>query len=335
MKRISLEQLQKESKKEAYADQYRYILSRIEMQELKPVKNSPLNGKTPALHTSYWITEPAPDYSRQTEELKFAMVPTICTDYYLKHPKVYLREEKWVKLLNQYFLDTKDDTCEPASVNERSFQIFGREKFLQREQGKKILSHCGVSLEQLHVYHTTEPLACYSADKGTPQTVLILENKDTFYSMRKSLMDGANHVFGEKIASLIYGAGKGIYRSFEDFSFSVEPHINAPGNRILYFGDLDYEGIGIYEHLAKAFDLMCRIVPFVEAYRNMITKAGRYGYVNLPDTSDGQNRSLSGRFFSYFAKEDQEEMQKILATGKYVPQEILSYTDFMGEDNAV
>ncbi len=335
MKRISLEQLLKESKKEAYADQYRYILSRIEKNELKPVKTSLLNGKTPALHTSYWINEQQPDYSRQEQELKFAMVPAICTDYYLNHPKVYLQEERWVKLLNQYFLDTQDDVLEYASINERSFQIFGREKFLQREQGRKILSHCGVSLEQLHVYHTTEPLAYYSADKGTPQTVLILENKDTFYSMRKSLIDGTKHIFGEKIASLIYGAGKGIYRSFEDFSFSVEPHINAAENRILYFGDLDYEGIGIYEHLAASFGGTHEIAPFVQAYRNMTRKAGRRGYAELPDTSDCQNRSLSGHFFSYFTKEDQAEMQKILTMGKYVPQEILTYTDFMGDDNAV
>ena len=53
MKRISLEQLLKESGKLTYPEQYQYIIEQIEKQKIKAVKNSPLNGKTPALHQSY------------------------------------------------------------------------------------------------------------------------------------------------------------------------------------------------------------------------------------------------------------------------------------------
>ena len=53
--------------------------------------------------------------------------------------------------------------------------------------------------------------------------------------------------FGAEIGTLIYGAGKGIIRSFQDFDLCAEPYMKHPKNTIYYFGDMDYEGIGIYE----------------------------------------------------------------------------------------
>ena len=437
MKKISLEQLLRESGEEAYPEQYRYICRRIEARELIPVKKSPLNGKKPALHLSYWLAEEEPDFWEEIEELKFRMSPAIRTDYYLKHPEVYREEAVWVRMLNRYFLEQEErkgeDCIEPAlvSLNERSFQIWSREKFLQREQGRKILAHCGVELGQLHVYGTTEPLAYYSCTRRVPQNVLILENKDTFYSMRRylsgdwqnesaagaeaipsggfgqaeeqglsgkciqvrdvshpgigveagtesmeaggvwqkterarsawdvctqsesdsyesdshendSLESGSQEsrdasggmprrIFGREIGTVIYGAGKGILRSFEDFRFCVEAHVNAPENEILYFGDLDYEGIGIYERLAELFgadEKRCEIKPFTQAYEKMLDKAGLRGMELLPDTSEKQNRNLSGLFFRYFTESAEARMKQVLEAGKYIPQEIINITDF-------
>ncbi len=327
MKRISLDSLIQESKASAYMQQYRYIRHKIETNQIKPIKNSPLNGKTPALHTRYWLIGPQPDYTGFIEELQFQIVPAINADYYLNHLDVYEKERKWVLLLSNYLKNQAQNAAGPVSVNERSFQIWGREKFLQKEQGKKVLAHCGVPMEQLLVYGTTEPLAYYSADRQAGQTVLIIENKDTFYSMRKYLLNGFRRIFGEEIGTVVYGSGKGILRSFTDFGFCVEPHINAPQNRILYFGDLDYEGIKIYERL---FELFCgehEIEPFLGAYEAMVQKAEAYGMDFLPDTSPGQNRNLSGRFLGYFTDGMKGSIERILKAGKYVPQEILNIGD--------
>lgn len=46
-----------------------------------------------------------------------------------------------------------------------------------------------------------------------------------------------------------------------------------PKNTIYYFGDLDYEGIGIYENLAEKFRSRWKIIPFVPAYQAMLGKA--------------------------------------------------------------
>lgn len=356
MKKISLEQLLKDSGTESYPEQYRYICAGMESGNIIPVKSSPLNGKKPALHISYWLSEEAPDHTEEIEELQFRTMPVIRTDYYLSHPEIYREERKWVRLLNRFFCDRSGEdmgTLPYVSLNERSFQIWGREKFLQREQGRKILAHCGVGLEQLHVYRTTEPLAYYSHTRQVPQTILILENKDTFYTMRRWLMGeggpegtlpcaagtGENDseafprkIFGAEIGTLIYGAGKGILRSSEDFRFCVEPHINHPDNEILYFGDLDYEGIGIYERLAGLFaeeeEKGHTIKPFIPAYEKMIEKANDYGIDFLPQMSEKQNHHLSGRFFGYFSRRAKEDMNRFLEENRYIPQEIVTITDY-------
>lgn len=390
MKKISLEQLLAESRMDSYSEQYRYICGQIESGKIMPVKSSPLNGKKPALHISYWRTEEKADDGEEIKELQFRTVPAIRTDFYLKHMEVYREERKWVRLLNRFLLQrsqAENEDLPYVSLNERSFQIWGREKFLQREQGRKILAHCGVGLEELHVYGTTEPLAYYSCTRKAPTAILILENKDTFYTMRRWLMGegGAGgmpsagtgsgeaskvrkfkeelpgKMFGTEIGTVIYGAGKGILRSFEDFQFCMEPHINHPDNEILYFGDLDYEGIGIYERLASLFSgerehmperaakagsnggVSCadagennvsgtgawhEIRPFVQAYEKMIKKARIYGIDFLPKMSENQNHNLSGYFFRYFSDQTKESMNCILKEGRYIPQEILTIADF-------
>ena len=68
--------------------------------------------------------------------------------------------------------------------------------------------------------------------------------------MRNYLLNGHTEIFGAEIGTLIYGAGKGIIRSFQDFDLCAEPYMKHPKNTIYYFGDLDYEGIGIYKLLS-------------------------------------------------------------------------------------
>lgn len=96
-------------------------------------------------------------------------------------------------------------------------------------------------------------------------------------------------------------------------------------NTIYYFGDLDYEGIGIYENLAQLVGPGWEIRPFVFAYSAMLDKAAQAK--SLPKTKEKQNRNISQSFFSYFPEETGERMKRILDRGDYVPQEILNLTD--------
>lgn len=213
-----------------------------------------------------------------------------------------------------------------VSYNERSFQIWQREKFLLQGAGKKILGHCGLELAELNCYSTAEPFAYFTSTRAVPQKLLIIENKDTFFSMRKHLLAGNNQLLGENISTVIYGAGKRVVSYFQEFNASAEPYMLADGNELLYFGDLDYEGIGIYETLAESFVEQGEIKPFIPAYLAMLAKADNYK--QLPPTKKDQNRNLQGAFFRYFSADAQAQMQSILQQDLYIPQEILTISDF-------
>ena len=66
------------------------------------------------------------------------------------------------------------------TMNERSFEIFHREKFFQREGGLEFCRKAGIEAAKLSFYETSEPLSYYSCSKQSPQNILIIENKDTF-----------------------------------------------------------------------------------------------------------------------------------------------------------
>lgn len=345
MKRITLENLLCSKQDISYRQQYEYILSLCREGRIKPLKASGTNGKSPALYREYWLAKQEKDYGTFEEELKYRLHPMISVQYYLSHLKNYEQDRQWVLMLSEYLKKYREKLDYIESTNERSFEIWSREKFLGRGQGKRILKNCGLGEEFLNTYQTTEPLAYYSRTRQVPQNLLILENKDTFYSMRRHLMGdgtqdaaksgdkipcgGKERVLGKEIGTLIYGAGKGILRSFLDFDLCVEPYMKNGGNWIYYFGDLDYEGIGIYESLAEMVSGRWEILPFTEAYETMVEKAdGTCGAKNLPDTKEQQNRNIRGDFFSYFHGEMVSRMTAILESGKYIPQEILNIADF-------
>lgn len=326
MKRISLESLLHSRQELPYQEQYEHICRLLEEEKIKPVKASRTNGKKPALYREYWIVEAQKDYSSYIEELKYSLSTNISVDYYLSHLDIYEKDRPWIIMLDDYLKNNSDRVQNAESMNERSFEIWNREKFLDREQGKRILKRCGIELESLNIYRTSEPMPYYAHIRNTPQNLLILENKDPFFSMRSHLLCGHATIFGTEVGTLIYGAGKGILRSFQDFDFCAEPYMRDPRNQIFYFGDLDYEGIGIYENLAERFQDRWTIRPFVPAYKAMLQKTDHIH--KLPETKEHQNRNIGSTFFAYFDKETIRKIQSVLDADQYIPQEILNTSDF-------
>lgn len=314
-----------------YLQLYAYILSQISEGRLAPVKSSELNGKKPALHTAYWLVEQEKDYSDIMDELKYKIHPSLNTAYYRKHPEKYGRDRKYIRLLSDYLTSHKNYLTTSETINERSFEIFRREKFLDHEGGSDLLCRLGMSGEELNFYRTSEPMSYYSHQKQTPQNFLIIENKDTFYSMRRYLISGRDKILGLQTGTLIYGGGKGIYKTFEDFVHSVEPYFSHEDNCVYYFGDLDYEGILIYETLVKKYGNRREIRLFARAYEKMLNKAEVFGAEELPDTKEGQNRNIGNIFLKYFDSDMQKKIMNLLESGKYIPQEILNERDYKDE----
>ncbi|MDD4681410.1 MAG: hypothetical protein PHP79_11145, partial [Clostridia bacterium] len=100
---------------------------------------------------------------RKDEELASQIVRTIAPpariDFYLKNPDLYLKDrdviEKIIGFLNQA-------TGDIVTVNERSYQLFGDEKFFRgaqssRSRGETILHRLGLDYRDIGCEETLEP----------------------------------------------------------------------------------------------------------------------------------------------------------------------------------
>lgn len=324
-KKISLEELYDLYQPVDYITLVDIVTRAIQEGLLKPLKNSRTNGKYPSLAQQYWVTVHIPNKVAFEQELRFQLHPALQNTYYLRHLEQYEADRASVLALNQFWKKQGALLQEEVSLNERSFQIWQEEKFLQEGNGVRILKNLGLTLDSLKVYQTTEPLAYYSHCKQTPQNVLIVENKDTFYSMRRYLLAEHQSILGLSVGTLIYGAGKKIQKMVMDFSICAEPYLNVLENQFFYFGDLDYEGIAIYEGLRARMKEICELQVFTKAYQLMLKKAV---IETLPLTKAGQQATEGENFFTAFSPSEQEKIKNILTARKYIPQEILTILDF-------
>lgn len=325
-KTIELDELEKIYKVDTYKEFYRIIEDLILENKIEPIASSGGNGKTPALYKKYRIIKKLVDNKEILEEILYKLSTEFSIEYYRNNLEKYKEHRESILKLNDFFLNKKELLKVAISMNERSFQIWGREKFLQKEGGKTIIKNLGVEINKLNYYDTSEPLAYYSKSREVPQKILILENKDTYYTMRRHLIAGGEKILGENISTLIYGGGKNVKKAFTDFKISVESYVWDSSNTILYFGDLDYEGIGIYEGLYSFFSNEFIVKPFINGYEKMIDKV-KFDNSDLPKTKDGQNRNISNIFLNEFSNEYRLEIEKILNGDLYIPQEIINITD--------
>lgn len=328
IKKIELNEIRNYYKISEYEELNKLICNLIENNVIRPVKASRTNGMRPALYNKYFIIEEKKDYSSYIDEINYTLNPLINTSYYFKNLDKYIDDRKYILKFSK-FLDNRNNRMSNKAIskNECSFEIWQEEKFLSEGKGEKILKNLGFDLDILNVYETSEPLSYYSVNKVEPQNILILENKDTFYTYRKYLMDNCgNNILGQSISTLIYGSGKKIYRSFSDFTLWAEPYFFNKENNIFYFGDLDFEGIIIYERLYDEFKENIEIKLFQEAYIYMIDKYTDKD-LDLPKTKDLQNKNIKDIFLNNFDDNYKNKIIRILNSGKYIPQEIININD--------
>ncbi len=333
MKKATLDELLKGKKFNTYEDEVDYIFKLINDKKIKPIKKSSKNGKKPALHLGYWVLDEKKDYSSLYDELRNLISSKIQIDYYLNNPSVYENERKLVIQLSDYLENEQDKLNVLMSENERSFDIWKHEKFLSGVSidgisSTNLLKHCGINREFLNTYKTAEPLTYFTNHNKCPQNILISENLDPFYSIRKLLIENESSMIANVyIGTLIYGGGKRIFKNMEDFDISAEPYMKDTGNTILYVGDLDYEGISIYESLKEKNVNKIEIQICLEIYNLMIEKAMKIE-TKLPKAKDQNVIDISG-FLRNFDDDKSAFLNKILKEGFYVPQEILNQADYI------
>jgi len=318
---------------------------------LEPVKASGMNGRNPLLYNRYRKVAQGLEHEHRLNLINLHSL--IRSQAYSKSPQAYTEDQRYLLALDAFLKDPhqRESLGEAISVNERSFQIFNDEKFLLSDRGRIFLQRIGRTLTDLSCYMTTEPFfymdyrSMGSTDNQTNQfpeplqtekryntdgfldlfySALIVENKDTFYSIKRAWQVGNRSIGGVPFDLLIYGEGRKIVGSF---AFAQEiPDLVPETMRVYYFGDMDPEGIDIFGSLVAAFPLIS-IKPFTYCYQALIRLFGRDA--PLRREKDQKLRAVHEEaFLAYFTPELSQEIQALIHSKKYIPQEGLSYTFF-------
>lgn len=125
-------------------------------------------------------------------------------------------------------------------TRERSLRIFGDEKRLDALSSQAWFTQLG--LERLRCFDVPAPLVREWGPKGGP--VLVLENLHTWHSFARWNADRGVY------SAVCYGAGRAVERAGEEL---LGIRSRAEAAELLYFGDLDPEGLRIPTRLAEAW----------------------------------------------------------------------------------
>lgn len=290
---------------------------------LRPVKAWKQNGMNPALYKGYQLVLPAAALDSEVMRILSTQYhPKLNVSYYFTHQEAYQQDKDYLTALNRFFKQNPAFHHLPAiTVNERSFQIFYDEKWLISPYGHTVLQRLGVTLEDLRCYPTYEPFFYYQTQHQDGQAVngLIVENKDTFFSLKMLLQQGVYTWGDTSFSLLIYGEGRKIEKSFSFFG-----ELKEYKNRFVhfyYFGDLDPEGIDIWYALQKQNQV--KIQPFVFFYQTLVQ---RYRQVAQP-LKKNQRVSPEGlqAFLTYFSAPEAALIAEMLDCRLYLPQEGVHY----------
>jgi hypothetical protein len=301
---------------------YRYFVQLINELSgegvITPVKKSPLNGRRPSLHSEWWLN-PAPIEAQWTDMQILAVSDRLNLTKYRQHPE-WQTDLEWQRIQAVYSFLKQRDHANWVTREERSFELFGEEKFLTNE-GATLLQRLLLSLEDLKAKVYGEPFAFWPAprtDINHAKMVLIVENQ-SFYHTCRLLMNKGRDIVGIRPDLLIYGEGKKIEKSFYFL------HDITKDNKltIYYVGDIDPEGWGIYVRLKDNYPAF-NIQLAIPIYSALLDKQ----VVNKTDKNQNENRTYLERVmeeFKQFARSDMAERIQTLWDQKYrVPQEALS-----------
>jgi hypothetical protein len=285
---------------------------------LTPIRNNQYNGRTPALALYYWVNTKA--YSSTWNRLEMMKLSDqFDFSYYELHPEWQTKEE-WHRIQSLYAFLNSSQEREVVSVEERSLELFGHEKFLIDSdtfpEGKGFLARIGKTVDQLKMVKYGEPFVFWikqGKEIKDIQRILIVENLAFFHTCIKLL---ENNELDYDPDVIIYGEGTKIERSFS-FFFSMFP---AKPYLFYYAGDIDAAGYGILIRLIEKYPDYC-IQPALKIYRKMFDCLEQSN-----DQKQGQNQNIQYRdsFFKWFTEEEQVLLSHLWQENKRIPQEVLT-----------
>lgn len=258
--------------------------------------------------------------------------PSILSNGYLmRNKEKYRKHKKNIDMLSDYLyrVARSDERIykEKISKKSRSFAIFGREKVIENEKGtgiQSLLNALGFNGETLLYYETpANDFVNFIPVRFPGAVILICENKDIFYDFRRLMFEHEKKFFwGREIDGVVFGSGWAIASDCVLTEFTE--FLGLGEVEYLYCGDIDREGLKIYESLCKA-NPGIRIALFTELYQAMANASQKLPYIEFSD--DKRDMDYDFTDILYVFKEEQRNVIKsCIEQNRRIPQEILDYT---------
>lgn len=229
--------------------------------------------------------------------------------YYLKNPAMYHNDKTHIERLVEFLQNNSGQ----LTLNEIGYLVFKDEKALTQPDkasvnGRRILANLRLDINNISYTETIAPFYYPTHSKGN--TVLIVENKDTCFSLLRLFKERKTNIKG-----IFYGEGRAVVKIF---SFL---HVYGLSNteEYLYYGDIDQEGFDIYRSLAEKYPGY-HITLSKVLYHNLLAYEGR-ALMNKRNI----DRSKVGRVIEDLYEEDKKAIFAILESDGCIPQEALNY----------
>ncbi|WP_271809776.1 Wadjet anti-phage system protein JetD domain-containing protein [Clostridium beijerinckii] len=227
-------------------------------------------------------------------------------EYFKLSEEIFHKDLPFIQIVNDYILSNGFPDNYVTS-QERSFNISGDEKWIDEKNGKKLLERIKI-WDKLKIVNDSDPLMLAVNQKGFEKSVhyhLIVENKATFLALMDILRE-------TNYTTLIYGCGWKIISNY----YMIDKQLNLKDkNEFIYFGDMDKEGISIWNSLNEKM----KVNIAVDFYKALLKKTYSIGKKNQKRNDDAINN-----FLSFFTEHEKEVLLNMINDGGYLPQEGLN-----------
>jgi hypothetical protein len=266
-------------------------------------------GRTSGLALSYGVNH----YTLQKDKideinnyiLKFSKEIDL-GDYFKLSEETFYKDLPFIQAVEDYILSNGFPESY-VTAQERSFNILGDEKWIGEKNGKGLLERIKV-WDKLKIVNDSDPLMLAINQKGFGKPVhyhLIVENKATFLALMDILRE-------TDYTTLIYGCGWKIVSNY----YMIDKQLDLKDkNEFMYFGDIDKEGISIWNSLNEKM----KVNIAVDFYRELLKKDYSIGKKNQKRNDEAINN-----FSKFFTASEKEVLLKMINNGGYLPQEGLN-----------
>lgn len=206
----------------------------------------------------------------------------------------------------------------PLTPRELSYEIWGDEKMLDDATSR----HKGSRPTFSPVFSPD------FMDRGGG-SVLVIENLDPYLTLCDAFMQtGVGRLCGTGISAVLY---RGVH------GFDSPSHLRdwlsktcLAGRELLYWGDIDRAGIHDLNRYSSYEGL--DVQPFIRMYAKMVSKQSRKFRQGMPPARASEHQPFDGDDVSAldsFPRGLRDKVVPILGHGCMIPQEILTFTDYL------